>query len=237
MHLTLFSMIFSFKPFTVLAPSNAAFNENPDLLKTLFNPRNVAALQELLLYHIVPGFFLTEDLVQGPLQTLLGEEVDVALDPLMFNQAVATETDLLACNGVLDIIDDILIPPGKKSLYDHEVFLMPTLSANINHFCSILPSTDSPVLPEICEVLDFRTEEEFPNLTRIGSVFFHRRELAETGATDLDAIHHDHRKLQFEGERCNPSILDTASENPLLSTFVQLLDAADLEDIFLCAGA
>jgi len=102
-------------PFTVLAPSNAAFNENPELLKTLFNPKNSEALQELLLYHVVPGFFLGEDLVSGPLQTLLGEEVDVAVDPLKFNQALAIQTDILSCNGVIDIIDDILIPPGKNA--------------------------------------------------------------------------------------------------------------------------
>jgi len=100
-------------PFTLLAPSNAAFDENPDLLKTLFNPRNVDALQELLSYHIVPGFFLTEDLVPGPLQTLLGEEVDVTLNPLVFNQAGVSESDILACNGVVHLIDDLLTPPGK----------------------------------------------------------------------------------------------------------------------------
>jgi len=100
-------------PFTLLAPSNAAFNKNPDLLKTLFNPRNVDALQELFLYHIVPGFFLTEDLVPGPLQTLLGEEVDVTLNPLVFDQAGVSESDILACNGVLHVIDEVLVPPGK----------------------------------------------------------------------------------------------------------------------------
>jgi len=45
-----------------------------------------------------------------------------------------------------------------------------------------------------------------------------------------------HRKLQFKGERCDPNVFDVALENPLLSTFVELLDAADLEDLFLCAG-
>jgi uncharacterized surface protein with fasciclin (FAS1) repeats len=101
-------------PFTVLAPSNRAFQENPDLLTALFNPRNVELVQEMILYHIIPGLFLTEDLVEGPIQTLLGDDVDVALDPLMFNQADVSETDIMACNGVIDIIDDLLIPPGTK---------------------------------------------------------------------------------------------------------------------------
>lgn len=94
-----------------------AFYENPSLLKTLFSPKNSEALQELLLYHIVPGFFMSDDLVAGPLQTLLGEEVDVTLNPLKFNQADAIETDILACNGIIHIIDDLLIPPGKNWQY------------------------------------------------------------------------------------------------------------------------
>lgn len=102
-------------PFTVLAPSNAAFNENPELLMSLFNPRNVEAVQELLLYHIVPGLFLSDDLVAGPLETLLGDDIDVSLDPLMFNQAGVTDVDIMACNGIIDVIDDILVPPGSYS--------------------------------------------------------------------------------------------------------------------------
>ena len=101
-------------PFTVLAPSNAAFYRNPNLLKTLFNPKNSEALQELLLYHIAPGFFMSSDLVPGPLETLLGEDVDVTLDPLKFNQGEAIDTDILACNGVIHVINDLLFPPGKK---------------------------------------------------------------------------------------------------------------------------
>jgi transforming growth factor-beta-induced protein len=96
-----------------LAPSNAAFNENPDLLTALFNPRNVEVVQELLLYHIAPGLFLTDDLLEGPLQTLLGDDVAVILNPLMFNQGVVSDRDVLACNSVIHVIDDLLIPPGK----------------------------------------------------------------------------------------------------------------------------
>jgi len=104
---------------------------------------------------------------------------------------------------------------------------------------------DSPVLPEICEILDFRTPEELPNSSRVGSsgvgsVFQpgrpHGRNLEEAKATSADAIIENHRRLQFQGERCRPSMIDTALDNPLLSNFVQLLDAADLADIFLCAG-
>jgi uncharacterized surface protein with fasciclin (FAS1) repeats len=99
-------------PFTVLAPSNAAFKENPDLLAYLLNPKNIDELQEVLLYHIIPGLFLTDDLVAGPIQSLLGDDIEVGVNPITFNQAGVVEPDILACNGVLNIIDDVLIPPG-----------------------------------------------------------------------------------------------------------------------------
>ena len=101
-------------PFTVLAPSNAAFNKNPELLQSLFNPRNIEAVQELLLYHILPGLSLTNDFVAGPIETLLGEDVDVTLEPLLFNNAGVIMGDILSCNGVIHIIDSLLIPPGTS---------------------------------------------------------------------------------------------------------------------------
>jgi uncharacterized surface protein with fasciclin (FAS1) repeats len=104
-------------PFTLLAPSNAALEENPDLLSSFFHPRNIEAVQEMLLYHIVPGLFLAEDLVEGPLQTLLGDRVDVTVDPtLMLNQAEVTMADILACNGIIHVLDDVLIPTGMGQL-------------------------------------------------------------------------------------------------------------------------
>lgn len=114
MHANLEGIFMCAGPFTVLAPSNAAFLKNPSLLQSLLNPRNMEALQELLLYHIVPGLFLSADLVPGPLQTLLGEDVNVSLNPLMFNQAGVTTSDIMGCNGVIDIINDVLIPPSKS---------------------------------------------------------------------------------------------------------------------------
>jgi uncharacterized surface protein with fasciclin (FAS1) repeats len=88
---------------------------NPTLLKSLFNPKNMAVLQETLLYHILPGFYKSDNFHAGPIETLLGADVKISLDPLTFNQAEATETDILACNGAINIIDDLLIPPGKSA--------------------------------------------------------------------------------------------------------------------------
>lgn len=99
----------------------------------------------------------------------------------------------------------------------------------------IFLKTGSPVLPDVCELLDFRRPSQFPYRT---DGFFHRQLPAITEASTSVVLqeHEQHRQLQFEGERCQTNVLDTARELPSLSTFVTLIETAGLEDIFLCAG-
>ena len=99
-------------PFTVNAPSNDAFNQNPDLLDYFYDPKNVDDLEETLLYHVIPGFYLSMDFEDGDYKTLQGGTVHVTTRPFKFNQAFVEKGDILACNGALNIIDDVLIPPG-----------------------------------------------------------------------------------------------------------------------------
>jgi uncharacterized surface protein with fasciclin (FAS1) repeats len=97
---------------TTLAPSNAAFNENPGLLESFYEQYDNEPVVEMLLFHLVPNLLLSSDFEQGPLESLLGDDIDVGLNPLMFNQALVTTANITACNGVIHIIDDVLIPPG-----------------------------------------------------------------------------------------------------------------------------
>jgi len=102
-------------PFTLLAPSNDAFDAlDPAVVQELLLPENLEKLQDLLLYHIVPGLELPADLQVGSLDTLLIDQtVEVTLDPIMFNQrAGVVEDNIVACNGAIYIIDDVLVP-GK----------------------------------------------------------------------------------------------------------------------------
>jgi hypothetical protein len=72
--------------------------------------------------------------------------------------------------------------------------------------------------------LDFRVAGQFPTASRFDSIF-HRR-----------ALQQEHmRHLQYRGERCQTNILDTARQNPDLTTFVDLVEAADLDELFWCA--
>jgi uncharacterized surface protein with fasciclin (FAS1) repeats len=104
-------------PFTGLFPTNAAFEQlDPAIVDFLLLPENVDALQGLLLYHLLPGAIFTVDLVAGPSQTLLdGEVVVVSLDPLTINDSGVVTPDVAACNGVIHVIDEVLLPlaPGK----------------------------------------------------------------------------------------------------------------------------
>ena len=100
-------------PFTSLIPTNAAFEAlDDDLREFLLDPANVDALQELLLFHIVAGLELTTELVDGPLLTLQGDDVIAATSPVTFNGESVLAADIPACNGIIDKLEGVLIPPS-----------------------------------------------------------------------------------------------------------------------------
>ena len=100
-------------PFTVFAPTNAAFEK---LLKELdITPEELLAqpdLAKVLTYHVVPGKVMAADLTDGmTAETLNGESVtfDLSGDP-MVNESTITATDVGATNGVIHVIDTVLVP-------------------------------------------------------------------------------------------------------------------------------
>lgn len=99
-------------PFTVFAPSNKAFEE---LSGSKWIARNPALLNPILLYHVVgDATILSTDLTLGAeAPTLEGHPVTVTqLSPtVMINRATVTAADVVASNGVVHIIDEVLIPP------------------------------------------------------------------------------------------------------------------------------
>jgi transforming growth factor-beta-induced protein len=97
---------------TVFAPTNAAFADlatalGTDLNGVLANPQ----LDEILLYHVVSGTVLSTNLVNGPVPTLNGQSVIVDLSMgVEINMSNVTTPDVLADNGVVHIIDAVLLP-------------------------------------------------------------------------------------------------------------------------------
>ena len=101
-------------PFTVFAPTDEAFHDlPPGLLDDLLNDKD--ALTEILLYHVVAGKYKEDDLDDGDkLKTLQGSKVKVSTHPTKINDAKVKIADIKACNGVIHVIDKVLIPPSSE---------------------------------------------------------------------------------------------------------------------------
>ena len=101
-------------PFTVFAPSDEAFGKLPDgTIQSLLLPENRDQLIAILTYHVVPGRLLAEDvLASTTLTTVQGGDLTISLDggTPMVNGSVIVGTDVLASNGVIHVIDSVLLP-------------------------------------------------------------------------------------------------------------------------------
>lgn len=101
-------------PFTVFAPTDAAFAALPaGTVENLLKPENKVKLQTVLLYHVVPGKVMSTDL-KGTVnaETLQGAKVEiVAADGVTVNGANVVTADVAASNGVIHVIDAVLLPP------------------------------------------------------------------------------------------------------------------------------
>lgn len=101
-------------PFTVFAPTNAAFAALPaGTVDGLLKPESKAALTKILTYHVVAGAVKAADLKDGQkIKTLQGEELTVAIKDgkVTINGANVTAADLAGSNGVVHVIDAVLMP-------------------------------------------------------------------------------------------------------------------------------
>lgn len=101
-------------PFTVFAPSNDAFKDVP--AKTMEElAKNPALLKGVLTYHVLPVKALAADVKNSKAKTVNGAEVELskAGDIVTIESAVVTRADVVATNGVVHIIDTVLMPPKK----------------------------------------------------------------------------------------------------------------------------
>jgi uncharacterized surface protein with fasciclin (FAS1) repeats len=102
-------------PFTVFAPTDDAFAALPEgLVDCLLLEENVDALTAILTYHVVSGEVLSTDLTAGPVATVQGEDITVDLtDGVTLNDTVTVvAADVEASNGVIHVIDGVLVPPS-----------------------------------------------------------------------------------------------------------------------------
>ncbi len=98
-------------PFTVFAPTDAAFAKIPaDKLNALLVDK--AALAKVLTYHVVPGMVVAADVKPGRVKTVEGDYLNVTASPagVRVNDANVIKTDVMATNGVIHVIDTVVLP-------------------------------------------------------------------------------------------------------------------------------
>jgi uncharacterized surface protein with fasciclin (FAS1) repeats len=97
-------------PFTVFAPTDEAFAKVPkDQLDALLKDK--AALTKVLTYHVVPGKVMAKDVKAGKVKTVEGGELTVAtMSGVTVDGAKVTATDIMASNGVIHVIDSVVMP-------------------------------------------------------------------------------------------------------------------------------
>jgi uncharacterized surface protein with fasciclin (FAS1) repeats len=103
-------------PFTVFAPTDEAFDNLPaGLLDSLLEPDNKAQLQDILLYHVVSAQVFSGNLSDGQTaETLQGQSVTVDLSSgVMIDGSMVTAADIITKNGVIHIIDAVLVPSSN----------------------------------------------------------------------------------------------------------------------------
>lgn len=100
-------------PFTVFAPTDAAFAKLPKgTLEDLLKPENKAKLAAILTYHVVPGKVMAADVKPGKVKTVNGAEIDIKVKDghVTVQGAKVIKTDTAASNDVIHSIDTVLIP-------------------------------------------------------------------------------------------------------------------------------
>jgi len=106
-------------PFTVFAPTNAAFEALPEgTLESLLQPENRDTLVEILTYHVVSGEVMSTDLSDGMMaETVEGSQITISITDggVSINDANVVTADVEASNGVVHVIDSVIMPPEEES--------------------------------------------------------------------------------------------------------------------------
>jgi len=102
-------------PFTVFAPTDEAFAALPEgTVDDLLKEENKDRLTAILTYHVAPTAAMSSDLSDGQMiDTVNGEQLEVSIDgdTVMVGEATVTQPDIEASNGVIHVIDTVLMPP------------------------------------------------------------------------------------------------------------------------------
>lgn len=106
-------------PFTVLAPTDEAFAKLPaGTVENLLKPENKAKLAEVLTYHVIAGRAFAADVAKAKsIKSVQGSEITITVKKgkVMANNANIVATDINTSNGVVHVIDQVILPPAPKN--------------------------------------------------------------------------------------------------------------------------
>ncbi len=100
-------------PFTIFAPTNEAFAKLPaGTVESLLKPENKEKLASILKYHVVSGKVMAADVKAGKVEMLDGSSamVSVKEGKVMIDKAMVVKTDIAGTNGVIHVIDSVILP-------------------------------------------------------------------------------------------------------------------------------
>jgi uncharacterized surface protein with fasciclin (FAS1) repeats len=100
-------------PFTVFAPTDEAFAKLPEgTVENLLKPENKEKLVAVLTYHVVPAKVMAADVATGAVATVNGKELQITKSDsgVKVNDATVTATDIVSSNGVIHVIDQVVLP-------------------------------------------------------------------------------------------------------------------------------
>ncbi|MCA9057260.1 MAG: fasciclin domain-containing protein [Planctomycetaceae bacterium] len=125
-------------PFTVFAPTDEAFAKLPaGTVADLLKPENKSKLSAVLTYHVVAGNVMAADVVKlNAAATVNGQRVDVhaGSDSVMIDQARVVKTDIACSNGVIHVIDQVLLPSEAR---------IPAVAASAGSFKTLLAAAEA----------------------------------------------------------------------------------------------
>ena len=170
-------------PFTVFAPTDQAFAEAGINLSSLDNDEGKSILSDILLYHVLSGSVQSSEVTDGLTATAVnGDILTFAVgDSVMVNDATVTTPDVMASNGVIHVIDKVLIPPADleniptvaQSTGIHNSLVSALIHANLVGALSgegpytVFAPTDAAFEEFGLNLSDFDTEAENETLAKI----------------------------------------------------------------------
>merc|ERR1719230_2403658 len=134
-------------PFTVFAPTNEAFAKLPkETLQHLLEPKNIKELDAILEYHVISGAAVFKDDLKAEqkVKTLEGQTVEIkkADNIVSVNQAKVTTADVTASNGVVHIIDAVLMPPSPTPTPTQNIVQLAEHTAGLDILVSAVVAAD-----------------------------------------------------------------------------------------------